>query len=80
MVLFLDLGFFKHQGKASAWGCGAAVVAQVKEDVGSGIGAADKAEGANGVPADDEAVFGHGLGLVSGVDQCAKSIVSLLSK
>ena len=57
-------------------GRGAEVVAQVKEDVGSGIGAADKAEGAGGVLKDDGAVFGHGLA----VGFCANGAASLLSK
>ena len=62
-----DVDFLKHHGKAGARGRGAAVVPQVKEHIANGIAAADETERTRGVPADDGALFGHGVWLMRGV-------------
>ncbi|MNF09745.1 hypothetical protein D3C80_2104860 [compost metagenome] len=53
------MDFFIHHGQPFAWRGGAFEVPYMKEHIGRSVRAADKAEGAGGVPADDGAFFLH---------------------
>lgn len=55
-----DVNFLVHHGLPFAGRSAAAKVPRMKEHIGRSVGAADEAERAGGVPADDSALLLHG--------------------